>query len=159
MKLAYELEDYVGLVKSAKSKLKQRSGSLQYDEAVALFAYYTKKAIDFFGIDSSWDIELMTDCTEEGACVNFIARYLHADISFNPEYFRNHPSEIIQAAVHEVAHIFLHKIHGFLQVLPEEYSEEYHPFNRYYVDAFEEMATRLERLFYKHTENKNGSKD
>lgn len=158
MKLAYELEDYTGLVKSAKTKLREKS-NLQYDEAVALFAYYTKKAIDFFCIDSSWDIELSTDCTGEGACVNFIARYLHADISFNPEYFRNHPHEIGQAAVHEVAHIFLHKIHGFLQILPDEYSEENHPFNRYYEDAFEEMATRMERLFFKYMENKNGRED
>lgn len=158
MKLTYKLNDYKGLVKSAKQSIKKKQ-ELTFDEAIALFAYYTKRAIDFFCIDPAWDITLSTDCDEEGACISFTPRYLHARISFNPDYFRTHHSDILKAAVHEVAHIFLGKIHGFIDILPDEYADENHPFNRYYTDAFEEATTRVERIFFKYMGEEDGDSE
>lgn len=148
VKVDYEFDDYQSLVQSAKAKVKKRT-PLAYDEVVALFTYCVGEALEFFSIDNAWNVSILTGCTEDGAYVHFTPRYLQADISFNPEYFRKNPTEIRQAAVHEVAHIFLHKMQGFLYVLPQEYSEINHPFNRYYEDAIEEMTTRMERLFFK----------
>ena len=148
VKVDYEFDDYQSLVQSAKAKVKKHV-PLAYDEVVALFTYCVGEALEFFSIDSAWNVSILTGCTEDGAYVHFTPRYLQADISFNPEYFRKNPTEIRQAAVHEVAHIFLHKMQGFLYVLPQEYSEINHPFNRYYEDAIEEMTTRMERLFFK----------
>lgn len=148
VKVDYEFDDYQSLVQSAKAKVKKHV-PLAYDEVVALFTYCVGEALEFFSIDSAWNVSILTGCTEDGAYVHFTPRYLQADISFNPEYFRKNPTEIRQAAVHEVAHIFLHKMQGFLYVLPQEYSEMNHPFNRYYEDAIEEMTTRMERLFFK----------
>ena len=158
MKLMYKLENQEELVKNAKRKAKE-SLSLSFDEAIALFYHYAEKAVDFFCIDPNWEIVLSTDFSEDGACINFTSRYLYAEVSFNPEYYRVRPNEIRRAAVHEIAHVFLGKIHGFLQILPQEYSDETHPFNKYYEDAFEECTTRLERLFFKYRGKKNERED
>ena len=152
MKIAYKLENPEELVKSAKDKIKKKA-DISYDECIALFAHYCKRAIKFFQLDPAWNITLNTNGQEDGAYVTFTARYLNADIYFNPEYFRHYPHEIKTASVHEVAHIFLGKIHGFTDILPPEYSEEHHPFRKYYEDACEEAATRMERLFINHLED------
>lgn len=152
MKIAYKLTKPEELVKSAKEKTKNKQ-ELTYDECIALFAHYCKKAISFYGIDPAWNITLYTNGTEEGASVSFNSRYLHAEIYMNPEYFRHNPTDIGTASVHEIAHIFLGKIHGFLQILPQEFSDENHPFNKFYEDAYEEAATRMERLFFKYMED------
>lgn len=149
MEITYKLENPAELVKSAKSKLSSTQ-DITYDECVALFAHYCKKAKNFFQIDPAWNISLNPDSKEDSASVTFTARYLNADIYFNPEYFRQFPLEIKKAAAHEIAHIFLGRIHGFLHLLPEEYSEDKHPFNKYYTDAYEEATTRMERLFFKY---------
>lgn len=149
MEITYNLENPAELVKSAKNKL-AGAQDITYDECVALFAHYCKRAIHFFQLDPAWNISLNPDSKEDSASVTFTARYLNADIYFNPEYFRQFPLEIKKAASHEIAHIFLGKIHGFLQLLPKEYAEDEHPFNKYYTDAYEEATTRMERLFAKY---------
>ena len=134
---------------------KRKQNKLTYKETFDLCKAYVSEAINEYGIDPAWTIDVDDSCTTEGACVQFQPRYLRGTISMDVRFYMLNPEEIREDAYHEVAHIFLNKIHGFLEVLPPEYSEEGHPFQQYYVDAVEETTTRISKYLLKCLDAKN----
>lgn len=138
-------------IEKIKAKIQNREELLS-SEVHSIFVHYVKQARDFFCLDPAWNITVKDDKDETQASVTFFPRYLEACINYCLPYYRDNPHEIKETAGHEVAHIFLSRIHLFMGMLPDEYSDESHPFLIYYKDACEEATTRLSRLFNKNTD-------